>query len=107
MAKKKQATTPSPTSAPLWRRAVRAAGNKYLLTFAVFAVYISFFDHYSLLKRHHLNETLAELERDKLQYERVIEEAENLQRTISADEERFARERYYMRRADEDVFVVE
>ena len=81
--------------------------NKYVLTFAVFAVYITFFDHYSLLKRAELSRTLDGLEREMTQYATTIEEAEELQATISADEQRFARERYYMKRADEDVYIVE
>ena len=81
--------------------------NKYVLTFLVFAVYITFFDHYSLLKQHELGQTLAGLEREKVQYARTIEEAQTLQQTIEADEERFARERYYMKRPDEDVYIVE
>lgn len=81
--------------------------NKYVLTFAVFAIYLTFFDHYSLLKRAELSDTLAGLEREKIQYAQAIEDAEELQATITADEERFARERYYMKRADEDVYIVE
>ncbi len=81
--------------------------NKYALVFIVFAVYITFFDHYSLLKQHDLNQTLSNLEREKVQYMRTIEESTALQATIDADEERFARERYFMKRADEDVYIVE
>ena len=81
--------------------------NKYVLTFAVFAVYISFFDHYSLYKQHRLRETLRGLEAEKIQYTKTIEESEALRRTIEADEEKFARERYYMKHADEDVYVIE
>ena len=81
--------------------------NKYFLTFAVFAVYITFFDHYSLLKRHELNKTLIALEREKAQYATTIEESKKLQETINADKVRFARERYYMKRPDEDVFITE
>ena len=81
--------------------------NKYVLTFAVFAVYISFFDHYSLYKQHQLRETLRGLEAEKIQYTKTIEESEQLRRTIEADEEKFARERYFMKHADEDVYVIE
>ena len=81
--------------------------NKYVVTFAVFAVYISFFDHYSLYKQWQLRQTLRGLEAEKVQYVQTIEESEALRQTIEADEERFARERYYMKRADEDVYVIE
>ena len=98
---KKQTTSASPWALSALLR------NKYVIAFAVFAVYITFFDHYSLVKQHELNQTLDGLEREKVQYARTIEESRELQETIRADEERFARERYYMKRADEDVYVVE
>jgi len=81
--------------------------SKYTITFVVFAVYITCFDHYSLMSQHQLTQTLHDLEREKTQYVQTIEEAKRLQETIEADEERFARERYYMKRVDEDVYIVE
>lgn len=86
---------------PYWLR------NRYVLSLLIFGVYISFFDHYSLLKQFELQQTLSDLEREKAQYIQTIEESADLKATIHADEERFARERYYMKRADEDVFIVE
>lgn len=87
-----------------WPKLLR---NKYVLTFVAFAVYITFVDHYSLVKQYELTQTLKGLEREKVQYARTIEESEQLQQTIKADEERFARERYYMKRANEDVYIVD
>ena len=81
--------------------------NKYVLTFIAFAVYITLFDHYSLVKQHELRGELAKLEREQIQYAETIERSEALRATVEADEERFARERYYMKRADEDVYIVE
>ena len=79
--------------------------NKYVLTLAAFVVYVSFFDHYSLYKQWELRRTLRGLQAEKVEYARTIEESEELRRTIQADEERFARERYFMKRANEDVYV--
>lgn len=81
--------------------------SKYVLTFVVFVVYISFFDHYSLYKQWQLRQTLRGLEAEKIHYTQTIEDARELRRVIEADEEKFARERYFMKHADEDVYVVE
>ena len=105
--KNKRSTPKSRAGSTPRQRALRWLTNKYVIVFAVFAVYITFFDHYSLVKQHELNQTLADLERERVQYARTIQEARELQATIDADEERFARERYYMKRADEDVYIVE
>ena len=91
----------------LFRRLPAPLRSKYVLTFAVFAVYISFFDHYSLYKQWQLRQTLRGLEAEKVQYTQTIEESEALRRDIQADEEKFARERYFMKHADEDVYVIE
>ncbi len=85
----------------------KALRNRYVLTFAVFAIYIGFFDHYSLLKQYELRETLQDLQREQAQYAKSIEESNELRLTIEADEERFARERYYMKRSNEDVYIIE
>ena len=88
-----------------WGRVPGILKNRYAITFACFMVYLTFFDHYSLIKRHQLDETLRDLQEEKAQYAAAIEEAQTLEATIKADGERFARERYYMKRADEDVYI--
>ncbi len=81
--------------------------NRYVLALLAFVFYIAFFDHYSLYKQWQLRQTLHELQAEKAQYVRTIEESEALQATIKADEVKFARERYLMKEANEDVFVID
>jgi len=81
--------------------------NKYALTLVGFVVYIAFFDHYSLIKQHQLQQTLQQLQNEKALYARTIEESKEMRVTIQADEEKFARERYLMKRPDQDVFILE
>lgn len=81
--------------------------NKYALTLLGFIVYIAFFDHYSLIKQHQLQQTLEQLQDEKAFYARTIEESREMRATIQADEEKFARERYLMKRPNQDVFIVE
>lgn len=81
--------------------------NKYALTLLGFIVYIAFFDHYSLIKQHQLQQTLEQLQDEKAFYARTIKESREMRKTIHADEEKFARERYLMKRPNQDVFIVE
>ncbi len=88
-------------------RLPRTLRNPYVLALLAFAIYITFFDHYSIINRWRLNQTLAELEAEKAAYAKTIEESEALRETIKADEVKFAREHYFMKHVDEDVFIVE
>jgi len=81
--------------------------NRYALTLLGFFVYIAFFDHYSLIKQHQLQQTLEQLQDEKAFYARTIEESREMRKTIQADEEKFARERYLMKRPNQDVYIVE
>ena len=81
--------------------------NRYAVALLAFGVYILFFDHYSIVNRLRLNQTLRDLEEQQAQYVKVIEDSKQLKETIKADEVKFAREQYYLKHADEDVFIVE
>ncbi len=91
----------------LLNRLPRGMRNKYVLSLLLFVVYIAFFDHYSLYKQWQLKQTLSGLQQEKAQYVRTIEDSEQLRATIKADEVKFARERYLMKAADEDVFLID
>ena len=89
----------------------RWAGRHKCLIFVVFfVVEISFLDHNSLLCRNRTNREravlAAELERYRQSCENDTRELHALE-TDSRAVERIARERYFMKAADEDVYVVE
>ena len=88
-------------------RLPRLVRNRYVLTVLAFAVYITFFDHYSLVDRARLNQTLRDLQAEKAQYTKTIEDSKQLRETIEADEVKFAREQYFLKHANEDVYVFE
>ena len=85
--------------------------NKYLLTGIGFAVWILFFDSRDLITSHfkERNELLS-LEKSKLYYEQQInatkQELEQL-KTNPALLEKYAREKYLMKRDNEDLFRIE
>ena len=83
--------------------------NKYLVTALGFLVWITFFDERDLLTnlRHHSE--LKSLEKSRDQYARDIsatrKELDQLQKD-PAMVEKYAREKYRMKRDDEDIFIV-
>lgn len=84
--------------------------HKYLITLLVFGVIIGFLDENSLVQRiKHRNEihTLnSEIKRYKKQYEEDTEKLKEL--TTNPDAlEKIAREKYLMKKPNEDIFVFE
>ena len=84
--------------------------HKYLLTLVVFGVVIGFIDENSLVRRmDHQKEIYrlhTEIARYKAQYE---EDTRTLKELTTNPEaiEKIAREKYLMKKPDEDVFVFE
>jgi hypothetical protein len=84
--------------------------NKYLLATAAFAVWMVFFDRNDLLTQFDRFKKLKELEESNSYYTLKINEAkEELEKreTDPAAFERVGREKYYMKRQNEDVFLFE
>lgn len=83
--------------------------NKYLIALAVFFVWILLFDSNNLIDRFHDLKTLKQLEQDKEYYTNRIEEDRrklNELRTDRENLEKFAREQYFMKKDDEDLFII-
>jgi cell division protein FtsB len=83
--------------------------NKYLVVFVVFAVWIVFFDENNLMKHRQNLEELAQLEAQLDFYKKKIEaDKRKLHELQTNDEnlEKFAREQFLMKKADEDIFVI-
>lgn len=83
--------------------------NKYWIAIAAFIVWIAFFDQYDLGTIFRLRNDLQKMEHDKMYYEREIESTnsklEELNSNIDAVE-KYARENYYMKKEDEDIFII-
>jgi len=87
----------------------RVLTNKYLITTVAFAVWMVFFDSNNLLTRNKLQEKLDGLNAEKQFYIQEIRKDSILTdrlMTDSAQLEKFARERYLMKRDKEDVYLV-
>jgi cell division protein DivIC len=80
--------------------------NKYFLILALFFGYMVFFDSHDFLTQFKLLRTVNKLENDKAFYTKKIEEAEQQRLDMEVNKERFARERYFMQKTNEDVFII-
>jgi cell division protein DivIC len=83
--------------------------NKYLLSVLVFVVWISFFDRNDLLTQSDRKKELRKLETNAAYYEEQIagtkKELEQLEND-PAVLEKFARENFYLKRPEEQVFII-
>tara|TARA_Y100000815_G_scaffold119682_1_gene107960 strand:+ start:524 stop:850 length:327 start_codon:yes stop_codon:yes gene_type:complete len=83
--------------------------NIYLLVLIVFVIWMLFFDAHSLLFHHELNSDIEELEYQKEHYKNEMTKDDKAIKELSTEEgiERTARENYYMKKPDEDIFIIE
>jgi hypothetical protein len=90
----------------LIRRLPAPLRNRYFLASVLFVGYMIFFDRHDILTQIQLRNAVHKLEADKEYYEEKINEAQEERLDMELNEERFAREKYFMQRNDEDVFII-
>lgn len=80
------------------------------LTIAVFAIWMVFFDQNNLVDQYRLRSQVKNLKREKGYYLEEMEKARKEYEELFTNEEsleKFAREKYLMKRENEDIFVIE
>ena len=83
--------------------------NKYLLSVVVFAVWILCFDRNDLITQWDRKNELKKLETSKAYYETEIKSTQKELADLERDTrvlEKFARERFFLKRPNEDVFII-
>lgn len=83
--------------------------NKYFLVGVFFVFWMLFFDANSWLIHHELNQEKKELLSNKRYYEEEITKDKKILNQLkdSIEIEKFAREEYYMKRPDEEIYIIE
>tara|TARA_B100000902_G_C27319017_1_gene923151 strand:+ start:2666 stop:2983 length:318 start_codon:yes stop_codon:yes gene_type:complete len=83
--------------------------NKYIITLILFTFWIIFIDDYNLIKQYQLKKEINQLELQKKYYKSEIKkdstEFYNLQ-NIKSEQEKFAREKFLMKKDNEDIFII-
>ena len=80
--------------------------NKYFVVLFSFFGWMIFFDKHDLLTQFRLQRSVDKLQEDIDYYNVKIEEAKQERYDLDINKEKFARERYYMKKKNEDVFII-
>jgi cell division protein DivIC len=84
--------------------------NKYLLALAAFLVWILFFDSRDLLTQRERTQELEKLQESKTYYSSEIEKEKKALQELKSNPaaiEKLAREKYLMKKDNEDLFIVQ
>jgi len=84
--------------------------NKYLLSFLFLVVWVLFFNETNYFDQREKLQELSNLNKKKAYYKKEIESAkQELSDIQNSDEalEKFAREKYLMKKDGEDIYVIE
>ena len=85
-------------------------GNRYLLAITAFAVWITFFDENNLFVQRQRTKDLNELKAKIAYYHSQVDLTKKELKDLQNDPatlEKYAREKYFMKRDNEEVFVVD
>ena len=88
---------------------MKSIRNKYLIAFLVFMVWLLIFDNNNLIDRIKYLNALHEMDDEKQYYlERIEKDTRRLNelKTDRDNLEKFAREQYFMKKENEEVFVI-
>lgn len=91
------------------KKVLKVVKNKYLLTLAGLAVWLTFFDRNDIFTQYSLRQEVVKLENERDYYLSEIAINQKSIRELQTNDkslERFARETYLMKRDNEDVFVI-
>jgi len=84
--------------------------NKYWLVTILFLAVTFFIGDSSLYNRYKHDEKIRSLENEINRYKKEIEQNKKKIQELQTDKvglEQFAREEYFMKKADEDIFIIE
>lgn len=83
--------------------------NKYIWSLLFFATWMLFLDNYSYFDHRVLNNQIEELEDNKTYYQEEIKKDEAQIKQLKNPEqvEKYAREKYYMKKDSEDIYIIE
>ena len=93
----------------IFRKVFPVMKNKYILTLLIFLVWITFFDQNNLVDRFRQMNRQEELKDEKEYYlNKIHRDSVKLHqlKTNKENLEEFAREEYYMKRENEDIFII-
>jgi cell division protein DivIC len=91
------------------KRWFRILSNRYVLILLIFAFWMFFLDSNSWFIHNELNQEINELQSNKEYYKKEIAKDRTIIEKLndSFELENYARQNYYMKRPNEDIFIIE
>ena len=83
--------------------------NKYFVATAAFVVWMLFFDKNDMLSQYEFRTELSKLQEEKDFYVKETAQVKQDLNELSTNlksAEKFAREKYFMKKANEDIFII-
>jgi cell division protein DivIC len=83
--------------------------NKYVWVLCFFCVWMIFLDNYSYFGHRILDQQIEDLEDNATYYkEEIKKDQENIKQLKNSEQiEKYAREKYYMKKDSEDIYIIE
>jgi len=81
--------------------------NKYVLALSIFVVWLTFFDKNAFITQWRLKQTIHQLEDQKDYLWDEIATTEKLKEDLTKNQEKYAREKFFMKKPGERVFIIE
>ena len=88
---------------------IKIISNKYLLIIVGFGIWMIFFDTNSYLIHRELDKEIEGLENNAEFYQKEIDHDKSFMKKMedSNEMEKFAREKYYLKKENEDIYIIE
>ena len=91
---------------PIIKKIPAPLRNRYFLCLLFFVAWLTFFDRHNIWTQIKLQQQLEKLKADRIFYEKEINVVKADKKDLELNTEKFARERYHMKKANEDVFII-
>jgi cell division protein DivIC len=94
----------------MWNKIPKAFRNFYFIAAVSFFIWMLFLDSNNLIARYQLSSKLNSLESEKEYFEDKIKEVQKDHDELFGDREsleKFAREKYLMKKESEDIYVIQ
>lgn len=88
---------------------IKKLKNPFVLITFFFVVWMLFFDTNSYINQRRLSKTIEQLEKDQKHYQTEIKKDSVALEELSNSEgiEKYAREKYFMKKENEEIFIIE
>ncbi len=90
-------------------KALQLLQNKYVIATVVILIWMLFLDRNNLIHQVQKSMQLEELKAEKAYYKEKIQETQKARQDLMKNRqslEKFAREEYFMKKQDEDVYII-